>query len=678
MKISIICICLYNYIDGFDRKGIKLELAYIWIKNFKEGLINEQGFTFDNHYRYNFKKKEDNQYKIYVKENTNYIEDFFTVELESKEPIAKIQNVTAIVGQNGAGKSSILEYIKGKVRKKESLSLRGYMNKSEDEVEEYIYIFKEYVDGEKKYYISHSAIIQVEIILENNIKFNCEYTSQTGLRSNLTNTNVVYFSNVYDCKDEHSNGKLLNISTNYLTDDYYDKDQNIKNEGRNYKFRESKRQIQFVYGMRRTYNQVSLPFALPDQVDIFSSRASQTPSVGKKLDISHSKLLSSLVTQLEKFRKNRDFQIFNVGRRNVMKVKRFTVSIIDHIFTEIRRSEFEQKLVNIDFDFSDETLDKGSNNTYFKFIRKILELAKIIREREEDLIAFSEMFTALAKLMIICYKYDFNAEPRPLNPRVSFHTTYDTNGSGEDSLERFINYYEKACINHEFLNFSWRSMSSGEMALLNIYSRFYFLLGLEDIKDNPENDLIILIDEGEVYLHPHWQSQIINSLIEYFSVIFKNNTELKQRSIQIILTSNSPFVVSDLPSTNIIFLKKERNRTIVVDGLEDYHQTFAANIHSLLSHSFFMEDGVTGVFAKRKINEIIHMLVNQEISQILDNEKKIEKTINLIGEPLIRNKLSQMLSDKLSIRMLSVDREIKDLITRLEELERWKGDTDKA
>ena len=54
-------------------------------------------------------------------------------------------------------------------------------------------------------------------------------------------------------------------------------------------------------------------------------------------------------------------------------------------------------------------------------------------------------------------------------------------------------------------------------------------------------------------MHPHWQSQIINSLIGYFSMIFKNNDELKQRNIQIILTSNSPFVVSDLPSTNIIF-----------------------------------------------------------------------------------------------------------------------------
>ncbi|PGN42313.1 hypothetical protein CN968_14820 [Bacillus thuringiensis] len=661
-----------------DRKGINLELAYIWIRDFKEGLINEQGFSFDNQYRYNCEKKEGNRYKVHVKENINYIEDFFTVGLKSKESIAKIQNVTAIVGQNGAGKSSILEFIKGKVRKKESPSLRGYVNADESKVEEYIFIFKEYVDGEKKYYISQSKTLQVEVILEDNIDFNFEYTSQTGFGRNLTNTNVIYFSNVFDCKTEYSTGKLLNISTNYLASNSYKGDQNIKSEGSNYKFREMKRQIQFVYGMNGTYDQVGLPFILPSQVDIFSARINQSSIMRNNPDVAQSKLLSFLVAQFECLRADRNIQRVNIDRRKEIRVRRFARLIINHIFAEIGNSEFQQKLINLDFQLIDDTLNKGSKNIYFKFIRRILELSKIIRGYDEDLIVFSEMLKALASIMIKYYEYDFKADSRSLDLMMSFNTTYDTNESREDSLERFIYFYEKACINHEFLNFSWRSMSSGEMALLNIYARFYFLFSLEDIKDKPENDLIILIDEGEVYLHPHWQSQIMNSLIDYFSIIFKNKAGLKQRNIQIILTSNSPFVVSDLPSMNIIFLKKEGNKTVVVDGLEDYHQTFAANIHSLLSHSFFMEDGVTGTFAKRKINEIIDLLVNKDINTILRNEQKIEKTINLIGEPLIRNKLSQMLSDKLSIRMMSVEREIKDLKARLEELERWKGDTDKA
>ncbi|MBK5435280.1 AAA family ATPase [Bacillus sp. TH25] len=467
---------------------------------------------------------------------------------------------------------------------------------------------------------------------------------------------------------------MLNISTNYLAATPYKKVQSIVAEGTNYKFGEMKRQIQFVYGMTGTYNQLPLPFILPNQVDIFTTRGAIVPLE----DMSqHSELHGYLYSQLGNFKRNKDFKMFNIKGRGEYKVNRFAGVIIGHILYEIERSEFRHKLIDIHFDFNDNKLNNNYRNKYFELIRGILELARIISEKDEELIVFSDMLKALASLMIQYYKYDFN-KVSPYYGRMILDLTYNTNGIDKESLKRFIYNYEKACINHEFLKFSWRSMSSGEMALLNIYARFYFLLSLKDIQENPENDLIILIDEGEVYLHPHWQSQIINSLIDYFSIIFKNKAGLKQRNIQIILTSNSPFVVSDLPSMNIIFLKKEGDKTVVVDGLEDYHQTFAANIHSLLSHSFFMEDGVTGTFAKRKINEIIDLLVNKDINTILQNEKKIEKTINLIGEPLIRNKLSQMLSDKLSIRMMSVEREIKDLKARLEELERWKGDKNKA
>ncbi|MEH7043549.1 AAA family ATPase, partial [Bacillus thuringiensis] len=457
----------------------------------------------------------------------------------------------------------------------------------------------------------------------------------------------------------------------------YERNQNIEAEGTNYKFSEMQRQIQFVYGMKGKYNQVPVPFILPNQVDIFTTIGYFAPSIEDKSKLTG--LYIDLYSQLENYKEFKNFKMFNIKERGGHRVRRFAELIIGHILFEIDRSELRHKFTDIRFDFNDNTLENGSRNSYFKLIRGILELATIISQKDKSLMAFSEMLKSLASLMIQYYKYDFNKlPPYRGRGRMRLELTYNTNGLEKERFEKLINTYEKACINHEFLQFSWRSMSSGEMALLNIYARFYFLLSLKDIQKNPENDLIILIDEGEVYMHPHWQSQIINSLIEYFSMIFKNNDELKQRNIQIILTSNSPFVVSDLPSTNIIFLKKEENKTVVVDGLEDYHQTFAANIHSLLSHSFFMEDGVTGAFAKKKINEIIDLLVNKDINTILQNEKKIEKTINLIGEPLVRNKLSQMLSDKLSIRMMSVEREIKDLKARLEELERWKGDTNKA
>ncbi|MEM5650775.1 hypothetical protein AAHB57_28515 [Bacillus cereus] len=92
----------------------------------------------------------------------------------------------------------------------------------------------------------------------------------------------------------------------------------------------------------------------------------------------------------------------------------------------------------------------------------------------------------------------------------------------------------------------------------------------------------------------------MNSLIEFLPIVFKNKKELRQKNIQVILTSNSPFLVSDLPSANIIFLRKEQSQTTVMEELGEDHRTFAANIHTLLAHSFFMEDGVTKRFCEKK------------------------------------------------------------------------------
>lgn len=651
-----------------------MELAYIWIKDFKEGLINEQGFNFDNQYRYQCKIRGENRYEIYVKETPNYIEDLFVVKPEIDEPIAKIRNITAIVGQNGVGKSSVLDFIKNEFRNKDNFQSRRFQ--SENEIENCIYILREYINGEKRHYIYYSSELEVNISLEYNTDFLYEYKTQNGLKENLKNTSIIYFSNVYDCKDEFSNDNLLNVSTNYLSSNAYDRLSNIKTEGKNYKFKEIKRQIQCVYEMNNVHNRVTIPFTIPNEIDILFQENAVNRSLWKHHQDTNFKLFNSLYLLSEKFRKRDNWVNSGYSGQKWVVLRRFADHVINHIAMEIIASESVEEIMNIDFSFIEGILKTNSRNEYSKFIRMILEFAKIAGEK--GLSEFSMMLKALASLMISVYK-DFSSSVLDIRRnKKTLLTSFNTLESERKKIEDFIGYYEKSYIEHEFLNFSWRSMSSGETALLNIYARFYFTLSLENMIENPENDLIILIDEGEVYLHPHWQGQLINSLIDYFSIIFKNSPDLIQRNIQIILTSNSPFVVSDLPSSNIIFLAKEFNKSVVVDGLEDYHQTFAANIHSLLSHAFFMEDGVTGAFAKRKINEIIHLLISEDINTILRNEKKIEKTINLIGEPLIRNKLSQMLSDKLSIRMMSVEREIKDLKARLEELERWKGDTDKA
>src|ERR1019366_427183 len=117
----------------------------------------------------------------------------------------------------------------------------------------------------------------------------------------------------------------------------------------------------------------------------------------------------------------------------------------------------------------------------------------------------------------------------------------------------------------------------------------------------------VLIDEGDVFLHPAWQKRFVYLLLEYLPIIFAKTEHGVQRNIQIIFTTNSPIPASDLPNSNTIFLDRVLIQSdkdssmiftsIVKDSLNDQKETFATNIHTLFSDSFFIKNGLIGDFA---------------------------------------------------------------------------------
>jgi len=207
--------------------------------------------------------------------------------------------------------------------------------------------------------------------------------------------------------------------------------------------------------------------------------------------------------------------------------------------------------------------------------------------------------------------------------------------------------------------------------MLNVFSRLYSVIYDKNTKKTDlsklKENIILTIDEGELYLHPEWQRRYFELIQKTLPLIFSDKEENIFKKIQIIISSHSPFIISDIPKENIIFIERdEKEHCRVVNELRDMKQTFGANIHTLFTSSFFM-DGLMGNFAKEKIDKVIDFLNDKTVLEIPDIETA-QKYIKIIGEPILKSQLQKMLDSK---RLKKVDRidEIDELKKRIEELE---------
>ena len=233
-----------------------------------------------------------------------------------------------------------------------------------------------------------------------------------------------------------------------------------------------------------------------------------------------------------------------------------------------------------------------------------------------------------------------------------------------DCDEEFLKLLNEIDISKLFdlnwiMNLEIRNMSSGEILILDLLAKIY-----KYIKENKKSTLF-LFDEIEALLHPEWQRKYLN-LINKMIKLFSENEKY-----HLIFATHSPFILSDLPKENIIFLEKGKQ----VYPFDDGKQTFGANIHTLLSHGFFMKDGLMGEFAKSKIDDVIKYL-NNDIKSTITTDNDAQNIINIIGEPIIKRELQRMLKNKMELskneEIDTIKEEIELLKHKLEILRKGK------
>lgn len=85
-----------------------MQCVFMWMERYRN--YEKQGFNFGGPLRFDYDEELN---KLFIQSSPFHIENFFNPSLfDVKEaPSSTITNVTAIIGENGTGKSSLLEYM---------------------------------------------------------------------------------------------------------------------------------------------------------------------------------------------------------------------------------------------------------------------------------------------------------------------------------------------------------------------------------------------------------------------------------------------------------------------------------------------------------------------------------------------------------------------------------------
>lgn len=551
-----------------------MELVYLWVDSYKN--IEKQGFNFSPKFEC---KYDDKNKKITINKKGGYISIF-----------SDNINITAIVGENGSGKSNVLKAL--------------FQNDDHSSAYDKLwYILYSKCDNKLNiYFIDHIGIHE-KLDIEKNFTHNIDRLKKDSKNTESLNFSMIYFSNILQYLPVHNdkqNKSFYNISTSYLIDRYSRKISNDKLIEFKYQYNYYKSEIIKQTIIMLKDSRIIIDFEIPSELNIV------TPGT-----YNSDKFM--IMKNLLKGEDSNDFQ--SRVKKNI---------IYNFLFNYLDKEELSERI--------------ASNNK--KTIQEFYEEVKSIIPLNDELDDFLKLLENPDFLM----------------------TSVKIKDIDENFIEKFTKFNSIQALSLGVLDvfyFNWKpELSSGQENHLFQFATFYNILkNAYNLKDN----ITILIDEGETTMHPNWQRGYIKYYINFLEKNFKN------KNFHLIFVSHSPFILSDLPKENVIFLKngKQVNPNI---------NTFGANIHTLLSHGFFMDGGLMGEFAKDKIDEIIKLL-NSPNKLTVKEIQNCENIISIMGEPIIKNQLRRMLDTKKLKKLDEIDdikKNIEEMQKRLEELENDK------
>lgn len=310
---------------------------------------------------------------------------------------------------------------------------------------------------------------------------------------------------------------------------------------------------------------------------------------------------------------------------------------------------------------------------FYEDLEKFLKNHNIDQDMEGKITQLTNFFEDISKIVSnIGRELDFTVETDRETLNVILKSL--KNEGSDNSISREV---------FSVLEFEWSGLSSGELALINLFGR------LNSIKNEVRKNMVLLLDEVDLGLHPEWQRKWVKNILPIIGKIMKS----QNGSVRVVVTTHSPIILSDFMKKDIIYLP--------IDDSTEKSRTFGQNIYTLFKDSFFLE-APKGAFSEQVIEDLLNIFRSSS------NEKTIQESgaykgfikkyglsgvpddtireffdelVDMIGEDIIRNHLKKQIKKARWINesndSLDYEKEIDELKKQIEELKKKKNKNDK-
>jgi len=560
---------------------------------------------------------------------------------------SSIKNVTALVGDNGVGKTTLLH------------TLGSIMS-------------------DKYYYLNNKSLLitkdsQGSLYIHSNIKIT--YSDLTvSVSSNILEIDNItfpdcktfYLNNSFDIQDykiNSSNNFSVLSPANLLAQEIRLSKTNSQLSQQNilfeYEIEETFRQIQFI--LDNEDEKKLLPFELPDEVKIsFVKSNLRLDDLKTKLKIDKSLKKSEILDKnddLLNIIKKLEKLIYKNNNSKEHITFNLILQIIDGIIINYPVNEENKDLLtNLFLETLNDYLSAKKNNYEVDIHKFDTILQQHLKENQFFLHNDDLVFIHNCKLF-----YDYFIDKLLFEDSNIFNYYKVNIKENYITLFELCKLYQKIGLYYSFLNFEWGNyLSSGQKNLLNMYSLIY------NEKNANFNHNLFLIDEADLSYHPKWQMIYMESLLNFIDKIFP------EANNEIILATHSPIFLSDFPKHNVIFLENTEVGSKISNPIESA-ETFSQNIYTLFMDGFFVKKTekdnrslIVGSLANNHLNKLFLELEETDQAKYTFNEYEI--LINLIGEPVLQKIFKENLNTKFQDQ-IKVNKDVDALIQIYDELD---------